>query len=82
MSTMRESIMLAAPDRAGTEHYFSRPQTCRYCGGSGHFAPYGPDDKASICPDCNGTGKMVAVVDITWVPARRRDQPRKTGAVR
>ena len=74
MSTMRESITLAAPDRAG-------PQTCRYCGGSGHFAPYGPDDKASVCPDCHGAGKMVAVVDITWVPARRRDQPRKTGAI-
>lgn len=81
MSTMRESIMLAAPDRAGTEHYFSRPQTCRYCGGSGHFAPSGPDDRAPICPDCHGAGKMVAVVDITWVPARRRDQPRKNGAM-
>lgn len=82
MSTMRESIMLAAPDRADIEHYRSRPQTCRYCGGSGHFAPNGPDDRAPICPDCHGTGKMVAVVDIAWVPARRRDQPRKTGAIR
>ena len=69
MSKRKELIELIAPGRIRAEKMVSRPQPCGYCGGIGSFTGNNPENLREQCPDCKGTGKVQAVVTVTWVPS-------------
>ena len=69
MSKRKELIELIAPGRTCAEKMVSRPPPCGYCGGIGSFTGNNPENLREQCPDCKGTGKVQAVVVLTWVPS-------------
>ena len=69
MSNRKEIIELSAPSRLGkAEKFVSRVQPCSYCRGEGSFTGDNPNGERDVCPDCGGSGKVQAVVNVTWVP--------------
>ncbi len=68
MSNIKEIIELSAPSRLGNaEKFVSRVQPCSYCRGAGSFAGDNPQGERETCPDCGGSGKVRALVSVTWV---------------
>lgn len=69
MSKRKEIIELSAPSRLGkAEKFVSRAQPCSYCRGEGSFTGNNPQGERVPCPDCGGSGKVRALVSVTWVP--------------
>lgn len=67
MSKKKEMIILEPEGRICKEGFCSRPMTCPYCGGKGWF--YGGRGlQETVCPDCEGTGEVIALVTIDWKP--------------
>ena len=73
MSKKKELIILEPDGRIRKEGFCSRPMTCPYCGGKGffmeRFLPYA--DIKKDCPDCEGTGEVIALVTIDWKPNKK-----------
>lgn len=72
MSKKKQIVELEPSGRIHSEAFVSAPMTCRYCNGRGGF-PIDTVDGPSIeeCPDCKGTGEVIAVVTIDWKPNKR-----------
>lgn len=68
MSQRRETIILEPGRRIRREGFCSRPTTCPYCSGRGWFYTNQQEPEAEICPDCQGTGEVIAMVTIDWGP--------------
>ncbi len=66
----KQTVIVIEPDgRIHKETYMTSPMECPYCNGRGGFSydtTGGPD--FAICPDCEGTGEVVAMVTIDWKP--------------
>lgn len=72
MSKKREMIILEPEGRVRKEGFCSRPMTCPYCNGRGGFIHDIPGGTHEIeCPDCEGTGEVVALVTIDWKPNKK-----------
>lgn len=68
MSTKKEMIILEPAGRIHKEEFCSRPMTCPYCHGIGYFPPTKHQPWETMCPDCEGTGEVIALVTIDWKP--------------
>lgn len=68
MSQRRETIILEPDNRIHKEGFCSRPMTCPYCNGRGWFYTDQPEPETEICPDCQGSGEVIAIVTIDWKP--------------
>lgn len=68
MSTKKEMIILEPARRIHKEEFCSRPMTCPYCHGIGYFPPTKHQPWETMCPDCEGTGEVIALVTIDWKP--------------
>lgn len=44
------------------------PMVCPYCGGKGWFYSGQKEPETIVCPDCQGTDEVVALVTIDWKP--------------
>ena len=69
MSKKRTMIVIAPDGRIHKEAFMTAPMVCPYCNGRGgvyHDAVSGPEFQC--CPDCEGTGEVVAMVTIDWKP--------------
>ena len=67
----RQTMIVIEPDgRIHKEAFITAPMVCPYCNGRGFFMepilPY--VDMKKECPDCKGTGEVVAMVTIDWKP--------------
>lgn len=71
MSKKSEIIILEPEGRIRKEGFCSRPKTCPYCGGKGWFHSDGRESETIPCPDCEGTGEVVALVVIDWQPNKK-----------
>lgn len=74
MSEKQTIINLVAPGRLHNEGFVSKGHVCGYCRGKGWF--YGPPNKKDetvICPDCGGTGEVMAVVTVECKPATKEE---------
>lgn len=69
MSNKKQIVEIEPPRRIHNEAFVSAPMTCRYCNGRGGF-PIETADGSSMeeCPDCKGSGEVVALVTIDWKP--------------
>lgn len=70
MSKKKEMIILEPEGRNLKEGFCSRPMTCPYCGGKGYFFE-GLGLPETECPDCEGTGEVIALVTIDWKPNKK-----------
>lgn len=68
MSKKSEIIMLEPKERIREEKFSSRPMTCPYCHGRGYFPPTKHQPWEIGCPDCDGSGEVIALVTIDWKP--------------
>lgn len=68
MSNKQTTINLVPPGRLHKEGFVSKGHVCGYCHGRGWF--YGPlgTNEPVVCPDCGGTGEVVAFVTVDWKP--------------
>lgn len=66
MSTKETVLVLRPPERLRTEGFVSRGHVCGYCHGRGYFL--GDRDTTVQCPDCGGTGELMAVLTVEWKP--------------
>ena len=69
MSKKRTVIELEPEGRIHKEAFMTAPMLCPYCNGRGGFShetANGPE--FDYCPDCEGTGEVVAMVTIDWKP--------------
>ncbi len=66
----RKTIIEIEPDgRIHKEAFATSPMVCPYCNGRGGFAHDTPRGQVfAHCPDCEGTGEVVAMVTIDWKP--------------
>ena len=74
MSKITHSIELRPPKYAGgKEHLTVGPFTCLYCGGRGYFMGswFNRDAPQKPCPNCQGTGKVIADIHIEWKPYKQ-----------
>lgn len=72
MSNRKEIIILEPDVRIHKEAFCSRPITCPYCGGRGWFDSGKLDPETIPCPDCEGTGEVIALVTIDWKPNKNK----------
>ena len=74
MSEKQTIINLVAPGRLHKEGFVSKGHVCGYCRGKGWF--YGPlgTDETIKCPDCGGSGEVMAVVSVDWKPAMKGEE--------
>ncbi len=63
--------MIEPPERIHTEGFVSKGHKCRYCRGKGWFYSDMPGEEPIDCPDCGGTGEVMAIVTVEWQPARK-----------
>lgn len=68
MSKRREMIILEPSGRIHKEAFSSRPVSCPYCHGKGYFPATQRQPRETMCPDCEGTGEVIALVTIDWKP--------------
>lgn len=68
MSKRIEIIELEPGRHIRKEGFCSRPMTCPYCGGKGWFYSGQREPETIPCPDCEGTGEVIALVTIDWKP--------------
>lgn len=69
MSKKRTMIIIEPDGRIHKEAFMTAPMVCPYCNGHGGFpidTPNGSD--IETCPDCQGSGEVVAMVVIDWKP--------------
>lgn len=71
MSDKQEIIILEPGERLCKEGFFSRPTSCPYCGGRGWFYSGEHEPETVPCPDCEGSGEVIAFVIIDWRPNKR-----------
>lgn len=71
MSKRREMIMLEPEGRIHKEAICSHPMTCPYCNGRGYFPANKHQPWETTCPDCEGTGEVIALVTIDWKPNKQ-----------
>lgn len=72
MSKKRTMIIVEPDGRIHKEAFATAPMVCPYCNGRGGFPFDGPAGPGfSQCPDCEGTGEVVAFVVIDWKPNKR-----------
>lgn len=71
MSARVTTIMIEPPDRIHTEGFVSNGHQCRYCRGRGRFYSDIPNAGTIECPDCGGTGEVMAVVTVEWKPGHK-----------
>lgn len=67
----RQTMIVIEPDgRIHKEAFITAPMVCPYCNGREFFMePILPSvDMKKECPDCKGTGEVVAMVTIDWKP--------------
>jgi len=72
MSNRKEMIVIEPDARIRKEVFCTKPMTCPYCNGRGGFIrdnAYGQTEDA--CPDCDGTGEVIALVTIDWKPNKQ-----------
>ncbi len=65
-------IELEPGRRMQKEAFVSASMVCPYCNGRGGFThdiPGGSYEKE--CPDCKGTGEVIAFVTIDWKPNKK-----------
>ena len=69
MSKKRTMIVIEPDGRILKEAFMTAPMVCPYCNGIGEFR-YDTVEGPWIeeCPDCMGTGEVVAMVTIDWKP--------------
>lgn len=72
MSKRKQIVEVEPEGRIHKEAFATAPMTCPYCNGRGGF-PIDTVDGPSIeeCPDCKGTGEVIAVITIDWKPNKR-----------
>lgn len=70
----KQTIVVVEPNkRVYSEAFTTPPVACPYCGGRGYFSHDGADGEYSeACPDCDGSGGVMAIVEIKWIPSNRR----------
>ena len=68
MSQRKEMIILEPGGRIHKEAFCTRPMKCPYCGGRGWFYKNTRDSEHVGCPDCDGSGEVIAFVSIEWKP--------------
>ena len=71
MSKKTETIILEPDSRIRKEGFCSRPMTCPYCGGKGWFYSGEREPETVDCPDCEGTGEVIAFVTVDWKPNKQ-----------
>lgn len=71
MSKEREIIVLEPRSRKGKEEFRSRAVSCPYCGGKGWFYSGEREPETMACPDCEGSGELMAVITIDWKPNKK-----------
>ncbi len=72
MSNRKQIITIEPESRIRKEAFATSPMTCPYCRGYGGFTHDTPDGpKLHECPDCDGTGEVIAFVTIDWKPNKR-----------
>lgn len=74
MSEKVTTIQLRAPERLRNEAFVSRGHVCGYCHGKGWFygKPFERYPVREVCPDCGGSGELMAVVTVEWKPVEQR----------
>lgn len=68
MSKKQTTITIESPDRLHKECFVSTGHVCGYCHGKGWFDSGLQKEGTVTCPDCGGTGELMAVVSIEWKP--------------
>ncbi len=68
MSKSKQIIEIEPDGRIHKEGFCSRPMTCPYCRGKGWLYSGQQDPETIPCPDCEGTGEVIALVTIDWKP--------------
>lgn len=68
MSKRKEMIVIEPDGRIHKEAFCTRPMICPYCGGKGWFYTLQHEPETVPCPDCEGTGEVIALVTIGWRP--------------
>ncbi len=68
MSRKRTMIVVEPDGRIHKEAFMTAPMTCPYCNGRGWFYTNQQEPETEICPDCQGSGEVVAMVTIDWKP--------------
>lgn len=68
MSKRKEMIVIEPDGRIRKEAFCTRPMLCPYCGGKGWFYTHRQDPETEPCPDCEGSGEVIALVTIDWKP--------------
>lgn len=71
MSKKIEAIILEPDGRIRKEEFSSHPMSCPYCGGKGWFHSGQREPETIPCPDCEGTGEVIALVTIDWKPNKK-----------
>ena len=71
MSEKTETITLKPPERLRREGMISAAYRCWYCDGRGWFPSLDDREAPEMCPDCEGTGEVMAVVTVDWKPRIR-----------
>lgn len=71
MSEKQTTINLSPPGRIHREGFVSKGHTCGYCHGKGWFYGNPDSEESTRCPDCGGTGEVMAVVTVEWKPNKR-----------
>ncbi len=63
-------MIIIEPDgRIHKEAFMTAPMVCPYCNGRGGFSrDTASGTESHRCPDCEGTGEVVAMVTIDWRP--------------
>ena len=68
MSEKKITIDVKPDGRIRKEAFMIPPMVCPYCGGKGWFYSGKKEPETIPCPDCEGTGEVVAMVTIDWKP--------------
>lgn len=72
MSRKRTIIEVEPGSRIRNEAFATAPMVCPYCNGRGGFAVDRAGGAAfESCPDCEGTGEVIALVTIDWKPNKK-----------
>lgn len=72
MSRKRTIIEVEPGERIHSEAFATAPMVCPYCNGRGSFAVDRAGGAAfESCPDCEGTGEVIALVTIDWKPNKK-----------
>lgn len=74
MSRRKEILIIEPGGRIGKEAFCTGPMVCPYCNGRGWFHTDRPEPEREreTCPDCEGSGEVIALVTIDWKPNKER----------